>query len=328
MLRRFLLTVVLLLSGVLVILLGIAPRPLVNEVNPPELSGDLTEWVASREKHSSETRPIIASTEKRIRWYQGRKNTKAPFSVVYLHGFSATRQEIAPVGELIADGLEANLFETRLTGHGQLNNQLEDVRAEDWLADAAEALTIGAELGRKVILMGTSNGAALALAMKDHPTFQPVGFVVLLSPNFGPKDSNSDFLTWPGGPQLAQLMLGETRSWKPHNKLQALYWSTSYPTDALVEVMRLVKYVRGKQPLNLGQSVLMIYSPLDSVVDTSRIVSAFDEMQSPGKQLITIPASGDSSNHVLAGNIMAPENNRNIADSVVRFVNENLAFQQ
>ncbi len=314
--------VVLILVGAIVLVV-IAPARLTNDAKTPEIQGDLTTWLARRELAVDQSRPIIPEAEKRIRWYADRQNTKTPYSIVYLHGFSATRQEIAPVGAMISDELKANLFETRLTGHGHQQKPLESMKAEDWLDDAAEALTIGAAIGHQIIVMGTSNGASLALAMIDHSSFEPVSFIILLSPNFGPQDPKSDLMTWPGGPQLANAILGETRSWTPANELQALYWSTSYPTEALIEMMRLVKFVRGKLPLNLSQSVLTIYSPADTVVDTNRIVSAFEEMSSPGKQIISIPGSGDRSNHVLAGNIMAPENNRPIVEQVVRFVRKN-----
>jgi len=283
--HRILIGVALILAAVSLTLFAVAPSKLFNAARAPEIDGDLDEWLAKSEREANAKEALIPETGKRIRWYQGRKNSKARYSVIYLHGFSATRQEIAPVGELIADGLEANLFETRLAGHGHQSNPLQGVHAEDWLEDAAEALSIGAEIGEQIIIMGTSTGATLALAMTGHPSFEPVSTIVLLSPNFAPRDVNAEFLTWPGGPQL-----------------------------------RLVQYVRGKLPMRLQQSLLTIYSPKDTVVDTGRIVEAFGQMDSPRKQLVAIPGSGDSSNHVLAGDILAPENNLAIAEQIIAFI--------
>jgi hypothetical protein len=143
---------------------------------------------------------------------------------------------------------------------------------------------------------------------------------VLLSPNFAVQDPKAEFLTWPGGPQLAYLVSGQTRSWTAQNELQERYWSTTYPMDAVIEMMRLVKYVRGRLPIQLEQSVLTIYSPADTVVDTDWIIRGFEQLDSPRKQLIEIPGSDDMSNHVLAGDIMAPENNIPIAETIVGFV--------
>lgn len=317
--RKVLVGLLIILVATFSILHAIAPSTLTNRAQTPEIEGNLDDWLAEREYSANEIEALIPETEKRVRWFQDRINSRTAYSIVYLHGFSATRQEIAPVGEMVADDLGANLFETRLAGHGQLQHALEGVRAEDWLEDAAEAVTIGALLGEKVIVMGTSTGATLALAMADHPVFRDVSSLVLLSPNFAPRDTKAEYLTWTGGLQLAYLIAGENRSWTAQNDLQARFWSTHYPMAAAIEMMRLVKFVRGSLPLHLQQSVLTIYSPEDSVVDIDWIIRGFEQIDSPYKQLVEIPGSGDQSNHVLAGNIMAAENNQLIADYIVKF---------
>jgi len=298
-----------------------APRQLANHAKAPIIGNDLDAWLAAEERAVGVNSPIIPGAEKHVHWFDGRTGSKSACSVVYLHGFSATRQELAPVAERIADALHANLFETRLSGHGLSEKALVGVRAEDWLADAAEALEIGATIGHRIILMGTSNGATLALAMAGQPLFGHVAALVLMSPNFAPRDSSAEILTWPGGPQLAYLLAGTTRSWTPSNELQKRYWSTSYPMDALVEMMRLVKYVRGKLPLRLEQPLLVFYSSSDQVVDTGWIISAFQRMDSPQKLLVRIPESAAGDNHVLAGDILNPQNNDTVIGDVVRFIN-------
>ena len=127
-------------------------------------------------------------------------------------------------------------------------------------------------------------------------------------------------MTWPGGPQLARFVVGDKHHWEPGNELQGRYWSTSYPMDALVQMMRLVKYVRNKLPMRIEQSLLTIYSPEDQVVDPDWITRAFEETDSPRKKLIPISGAGDPGNHVLAGDIMAPKNNEPVADHVIQFV--------
>jgi len=316
----FALGVILVVAGAL----ATAPTFLDNHAKSPQLSRDLDVWLAEQERDFAKRAPLIEGTEKRIRWFEDRRSSKTRYSIVYIHGFSATRQEIAPVAERVADALGANLFETRLSGHGLQSHPLVNVRAEDWLDDAAEALAIGGELGQNIIVMGTSTGATLALAMIQHPTFQKVSHLVLISPNFAPRDSSAEVLTWPGGPQLAYMVSGDTRSWTPNNPLQGRYWTTSYPMDALVEMMRLVKYVRTLLPMNLTQSLLVLYSPHDSVVDTQWITSAFEQIHSPRQQLLPINESGDPSNHVIAGNILSPRNNQPVADAIVQFVQDGL----
>ena len=118
-------------------------------------------------------------------------------------------------------------------------------------------------------------------------------------------------------------MIGETRTWKSSNELQARYWSTTYPTDALVEMMRLVDYVRGNLPLEIPQDVLVFFSPADTVVNPDRIVEAYGQINSPHKQLIPVPASADPSNHVITGNIMSPANTLPVTEDIVKFVRSN-----
>jgi len=303
-----------------VVLAVIAPARLSNNAPVARIDGELTAWLEDSESGANAKQALVPGAAKRIRWYQDQNNSKTRYSIVYLHGFSATRQEIAPVGAMVADAIGANLFETRLAGHGLVQHPLEGVRAEDWIDDAAEALAIGAKIGDRVIVMGTSTGATLALAMVGHPSFAAVSTIILLSPNFAVQDSKAEYLTWPGGPQLAYLVAGRTRSWTPQNELQERYWSTSYPMAAVVEMMRLVKFVRSRLPMKLKQAVLMLYSPSDQVVDIDWIIRGFEQLDSPRKQLVEIPGSADRSNHILAGDIMAPENNLPVTRTIVDFI--------
>jgi esterase/lipase len=301
-------------------LLAITPPKLENRAVAPAVSGQLDLWLDTSEKQVDRTDKIIPGTEKRIIWHQGRANHKTDWSLVYLHGFSASRQELAPVPQRIAEGLSANLFETRLAGHGIKRGALESVAAEEWLDDAAEALTIGAQIGERVAVIGTSTGATLLLAMAAHPLFEPVQRIVLISPNFAPSDPKSEFLTWPGGLQLAHLLVGKRRHWQPVNDVQARYWIHDYPMSAALEVMRLVKFTRAQLPLKIDQALLTFYSPDDKVVNPAAILEALESIESPTRQLLSLPGSSNSSNHVLAGDVLAPQNNSFVVESVIHFV--------
>ena len=301
-----------------------APRALrLSTAGPttgPTIVGDPVDYLAAAEEQVAGLNPIIQGTEKRIRWFGNSKGQRTRYAIIYLHGFSATRQEIAPVGELIADQLGANLFETRLSGHGHNVDALVDVTAEDWLADAVESLAIGKLLGERLVVIGTSTGATLALAASNHELFTDVDSLIMISPNFAPRDGMAELLVWPGGPQLARLVLGNTRSWTAANDLQDKYWSTTYPVAALVEMMRLVKRVRSQLPMQLEQAVLTLYSPKDQVVSIDRLRTSIAQIDSPRLRTVEIPGSGDPANHVLAGNILAADNNETIVNEIVDFV--------
>ena len=201
------------------------------------------------------TEGLIPDTESRIVWADGEARTS--WSVVNLHGFSATRQETAPLAETVASMLNANLYEARLTGHGRVEQPLAGVRAEDWLQDAADALASGAAIGDKIVVIGTSTGATLAAAMLDHELAKHIDTLVMISPNFEPRDPGARWLTRPAGPLLARLAVGDTRCWEPRDELQERFWSTCYPTAAAVEMMRLVDRANRLLPADIPQRLLM-----------------------------------------------------------------------
>ncbi len=283
-----------------------------------DLPGDLDGWLASREQLVADRFGLVPGTEKRITWFSAGERTA--WSVVSLHGFSATRQETAPLAGIVAEALGANLFETRLSGHGRERSQLTAVRAEDWIADAAEALAIGAAIGERVIVIGTSTGATLAAAMLDDPSIQAVDTLVMLSPNFGPRDPGAAWLTRPAGPLLASLLVGDTRSWEPYNELQGRYWSTSYPMAAAVEMMRLVDLAKQKLPDSIAQRLLVFYSQEDEVISPDAALAVLEDTLSPQKRAIEITNPGDPSHHVLAGDVLSAAMTQRIADDIVAFI--------
>ena len=310
------------IAGAAVALLLIAglfmltPPRLESRPTAPDLPDDLDQYLASTE--SASEYPLIDDTSKRIRWQVAGQTTE--FSIVYLHGFSATRRELTPTIEIVADALGANLFETRLTGHGRASGALVDIRAEDWLDDAAEALAIGQQLGDNVIVVGTSTGATLAVAMLDHPLMKHVTDLVLLSPNFALRDGKSRLLTMPAGPQLVNALIGPTRSFETHSDLHARFWSTTYPTSALVEMMRLVDYANGKRPDTVDAHLLVLLSPDDKVISPQAARAFLDGIEARSKALIEVLDSDDPNNHMLAGDILSPSTTERVAADIVTFI--------
>jgi esterase/lipase len=261
---------------------------------------------------------LIPGTEKRLTWFAGEQATQ--WSVVALHGFSATRQETAPLAEDVAKSLGANLYETRFAAHGLKENALTEVTAEQWLDDVADALTVGQLIGRKIVVIGVSNGAALALSMLDHPSMQAVDSLIMLSPNLGPADPKAMWITRPGGTLLFRLIAGETRSWEAHNELQERYWTTRYPTRTIVEVIRIVDRARSKIRTAKAPRIQVFFSPDDQVISVPALRSAIETIQSPEKSVIEISETGSPSAHIIAGDIISPDNTARISGEITEFV--------
>ena len=115
--RRWLLTGGSLLVMVAAIAVATSPPELENQAGLPKIPDNPANWIA-QEIAGKSNQFVVPGAEKRITWFQGKENSRTEFAVIYLHGFSATRQELSPVPELLATKLQANLFETRLHGHG------------------------------------------------------------------------------------------------------------------------------------------------------------------------------------------------------------------
>lgn len=116
------------------------PRAHVNgEFSPPVLGTDLAAEIDASEAALA-VDPAVAA---RIVWHDPEKPDQTPLAVVYLHGFSATHRETAPLSEQVAAALGANLYLTRLQGHGLGSAALGAASAESWVKDADRAMAIG-----------------------------------------------------------------------------------------------------------------------------------------------------------------------------------------
>ena len=304
----------------LAVLWLVTPASIGGHVTVSEPGDDLDVWIAERERVVDAAHQLVPGTEARIRWQS--PGERSEYAVVHLHGFSASRQETAPLAERLADRLQANLFEARLDGHGHLAEPMLNVRAEGWLEDAATAFAIGEAIGDKLVVVTTSTGGTLALAMIGHPRMQSVDTLVLIAPNMMPADPAAQWLTRPGGPLIARLLVGETRSWLAYNAKQATYWTTTYPTEAIIEVMRLVDFANGKLPATIDQNLLVFQSADDIIVSPAASRAAFDTIDAPRKRWVDVNEAGDPSNHVLAGDILSPGNTQPFVDEIVGFVRE------
>lgn len=303
----------------LVVLLG--PRARVDsrlEVPLPALPSDLEAWLAAREAGVPDLR---VDEGKEIVWFDPITRARTPLTVVYLHGFSADRHELDPVPADVARALGANLFHTRLTGHGATPASLGAARAEDWLRDVAEAVAVGAAIGDRVILMGTSTGGTLALwAARQEAWGAPVAALVLVSPNLGPASPLADLLLWPWGNLLVRMVEGEERCFEPANPDQALHWTTCYPSRALLEMMALVHLVRTTDPASLPAPILVLLSPDDEVVSGEATRSFLGRGGGPPTRFVELEGSTDPARHVLAGDILSPGTNGAVIGAIVDFL--------
>lgn len=282
------------------------PEPVDREIafQDEDLGADLDLWLQEREAAYPDMIPGVA---KRIFW-AGEKGARTPLAVVYVHGFSATSEEIRPVPDEVAKALGANLFFTRLAGHGRGPAAMAEPVAGDWIEDMAEAMAIGRRLRERVLVIATSTGATLtALAATDPVLSDGMAGVVLISPNFRINSRAAGLLELPWARQWVPVVAGAERNFEPLNAEQGRYWTTRYPTEALFAMVALARTARGLDYGAIRVPALFVYSAEDRVVDPAAIAAVIADWGGPVAQDVRRMQAGDDPySHVIAGEIMSP----------------------
>lgn len=284
---------------------------------PPTALADLDPWLQTSESKFEGLRP---GTAKGVVWASADKQ-QTPWSVVYIHGFSASRLETAPLADQVAKALGANLFYTRLSGHGLPGQAMGEVSAQDWMADTLEAVQIGKSLGNKVLVISCSTGSTLSTWLGTTPQAADVSAFVFISPNFGLKNKMSELINGHWGPYIATAVSGDTIRYEQTDPREVVAWTGSYPTKALFPMMALVKKVRESDLSRFQTPVFVLYSAADQTVDPEEIKATFARLGSQQKSIDAVTYSQSKGQHVLAGEIRDPQSVAPMAESIVNWTN-------
>ena len=269
-------------------------------------------------KSEAQYADIVANTEKTILWHNGIR--RSALSLVYLHGFSASRQEISPVTENLATQLGANAYFTRLRGHARSDDALAEATVADWFEDAREAYEIGALIGEKVIIVSTSTGGTLATWLVAQPFANRVIANIMVSPNYGPRDRFAEIIRWDWGLLLATWLTGDYHSFEPLNPEHALYWTERYPLEAAVPMIELVDIVLEMDKSSITTPHMIIYSPRDQVVSTERIETVIKQLSASNVVVEKFESSSDPAQHVLGGDAVAPESTDTLIQLIADYI--------
>ena len=245
---------------------------------------------------------------------------KTPLVIVYIHGFSASKGEVRPLPDKVAAALGANLFYTRLTGHGQSGAAMADGSINAWVNDYAEAIAIGRAIGDRVVVIAASTGAALATWAATEPDLSNgVAAMAFISPNYGVQASGAFILTMPWGKQIAELIIGKERSFPVANELHAKWWTSRYPSSATVPMAALTDLARNAAVEKITIPALFIFSDGDKVVrpDLTRDIAA---RWGAKHEILAVERNDDPSNHVIAGDVLSPSTTDALAQRIVDWV--------
>ncbi|MCY7420705.1 MAG: alpha/beta hydrolase [Chitinophagaceae bacterium] len=307
-----LLKIVSLILLTLVVIYMVGPNPLKpvfdkNIASVPAGAAALEQYVGTNES----LHKLKPGNQAEIIW-EDRLHRKTPYAIVYLHGFSASREEGSPVHTDIAKQFGCNLYLSRLSQHGvDTVDAMANLTADNLWESAKEALAIGMQLGDKVILMGTSTGGSLALQLAA--TYPDVAALVLLSPNIEINDPNAWLLNNPWGLQIARLVIGGNYNVAKNNTpLYKQFWNKQYRLEAAVQLQEYLEDAMKKETFSkIHQPVLLLYyykdeQHQDPVVKVSAMKTMLAELGTPAaiKQQKAIPTA---ENHVLGSYILSKD---------------------
>ena len=310
---RWVKKIVAIVSILLIIyLLGPKPQTPIYNINlpiVPDNSAALINYIQANEA----AHKIKPDNEARIIWNNDSLKQKTEYAIVYLHGFSASQEEGNPVHKNIAKQFGCNLYLARLSQHGiDTTDELQNLTADNYWESAKQAYAIGKELGDKVILMGTSTGASLALQLAaTYPT--DIAGLILMSPNIEINDPNAWILNNHWGLQIARMVVkSKYRDIKNKSNAYKQYWNTHYRLESAVALEELLETTMNKTTFNkITQPTLVLYyykdeQHQDNVVKVSAIKNMFNELATHAneKKLIAVP---NAENHVLGSPIQSKD---------------------
>ena len=305
----------LLILSALLILVWAGPRADADlswsDVTPLE---PLDAWLAGQEAGFDTIRP---GTAKGIVWADS-VGKKTPLSVIYLHGFSASRLEAYPYPDSVAKALGANLLYTRLAGHGQDGEALGASTAHEWMQSVVEAIRVSEAIGDSLVVIGLSTGAPLAaVASADSALSRHWKAQVWISPYFKLQDSRSDLVLGPWGRVLLRILAGEERSWSPQNELHAALGTHTYPSRVLLELVAMVREIRELDMSGVTVPTLMVYSPDDKVVRPDWALEKLETLGAAVTDTMVVRRATDLNMHVIVGDALGPENTLPVARRTV-----------
>lgn len=251
---------------------------------------------------------IVPGVEKRVIWQDGYEEQRTPYSVLYVHGFSASSEEIRPVPDRVADALGANLVYTRLQGHGRNGAAMGEATASGWMQDLAEGLAAARAVGDKVVVMSTSTGGTLvAAAALDPDLSTDVVGMVFVSPNFGVNTPVAFIPGLPWARSWLPLLMGEERDVSGPDPEKNKYWSSVYPWVAVVPMTVLVDTIYALDFEGAQVPALFWFSDDDQVVRPDRTHKVAQSWGADASvQLVTMGEGDDPMSHVVAGRLMSP----------------------
>jgi len=281
------------------------------------------------ESIESETPDVKPGNEAKIIWVDSTK-TKTEYAVVYLHGFSASREEGQPLHVNFANRYGYNLYLPRLFGHGRASDDAFKGLLPGHLVNSAkEAIAIGRLLGDKIILMSCSTGGTLAALLA--PEDPSIHSMIMYSPNIDVYDPTSELIIRPWGKQMLDMVLGGEYNHIEYGDEAKKYWSGTYHSDGLLALKYLIEEEMNETLFSkIDIPVYMGYyykdqENQDKVVSVPRMLEFYDQI-STDESMKRKNAFPNAERHVITSHIFSKDL-ENVQKETFKFAEEVLQLK-
>lgn len=284
-------------------------KPLLT-MDLPAMEADLTKLQNSISEKERLNTKIKANNEAQILWYDSIPR-KTEYSILYLHGWSASHEEGAPLHRELGQRYGANVYLPRLEGHGiQEEQAMLHLTATDYFESAKEALAVAKQIGDKVIVMGTSTGGTLALYLAQGD--KDIAGLLLYSPNIRIYDPSAFLLSGPWGLEIAKTIMDSDFYESEADSLKQSYWTTKYRVEALTQLQALLDETMKPEVFqHIDQPTFLGYyykneEEQDKVVSVPALLEMYEELgvDSSLKRKVAFPEVG---NHVMTSYITSKD---------------------
>ena len=264
---------------------------------------------------------VRGGLEKAIIWGNSPQE-RTDFSILYIHGFSASRGEVHPLPETVARAVNANIFYTRLPGHGRSEDAMGKPSLKEWYATLDEALEIGRIIGKKTIVLSCSTGGTLFIAgLREQARAKNIAGAVFMSPNFAVHNPNAWMGHLPFFRYWAHIVAGHRIGFEPRNELHSKYWTTQYPPKAIVPMMQLIKRVSKMDVSQIKIPALFIYSDDDTIVRSTETDKIYANWGGGVHRISPKLNKGDDINaHVIAGDALSPSQSETLSQKIIDWI--------
>lgn len=257
------------------------PRYEAPEINA--VTTDFNEWYQGKRTASSEA-GVRKNNEER---YVPAAGPSPEYTILYIHGFKASRAEGEYVVDRLAKAINANVYYLRLPGHGTTKEDHANTTYDMLIDEAVEALAMVQQTAPKVILIGTSMGGNIATWVAAHyPDY--VDRLILVSPFYDFLEGMPRIGTMPGlfwlYTKINPLSTSPAKVPDEEDNWTAYWYRKSYTRS--IQLLRDLKALTGRKAVfeKITVPVLMLYAEGDEYASIDSMKEAYEQFASTGAE--------------------------------------------